>query len=213
MTKSGAVAGALLAFTFALAANLGPFFGFATFVLLGLWSSRFGAGKKKSLGVFQNEKGPRSWIHAVANCGFGAMFVLVGYFSPDLLHPELAALMAGGSLAAVCADTMASEWGTYLGGKPRDVLTWQQVKIGTDGAVTWPGTLCGLIGAALIALAMVDLAGGYQHNFLLLIIAGVIGNLADSVFGATIQPYLGKHGGSFVNAMCALVGGTIAGLL
>lgn len=193
-----------------MAPNLGPFAGFATFVILGLWSSRVGANKKRALGVFQNEKGPRSWIHALANCGFGALCVLIGYFFPGLLNPELGALMAGGSLAAACADTMASELGTYLGGKPRDVLTWRQVKIGQDGAVTWPGTFSGFLGAALVALAMVDLAGDYRDNFLILLVSGVIGNLADSILGSTIQPYLGKHGGSLVNAMCALVGGTIA---
>lgn len=209
VTRSGAVAGALLAFAFALAPTPAPFVCFATFVFVGTFSSRIGRQRKSKLGVYQNEKGPRSWRNAVANCGLGALLVLLGRCAPDLIGPGMASALAIGSLAAVCADTCASEWGTWLGGTPRSVLTLKPMPVGTDGAVTWTGNIAGLVAAAVIA-GVASLSSGISGTgFVWIVCAGVLGNLADSIAGATVEPHFGRHGGSYVNFICSLAGALV----
>ena len=52
--------------------------------------------------------------------------------------------------------------------------------------VSLEGTLIGIAGAALIA-AVYCLANGWSIYFLIIILAGAIGNLIDSVLGATLE--------------------------
>lgn len=206
VSLSGSIAGALLTFVYGLAPSPLPFIAFALFVVIGLLSSRIGRQRKIALGVYQNEKGPRDWTHALANCGVGAGLVALGRFCPSLIDADFAALLAIASLCAVCADTCASEWGTWLGGTPRNILTWRPAKIGSDGAMTWPGTMAGLVGSTLIAQTVMSFGAMHGQVMLMLIVAGAIGNVADSILGATVEKHLGRHGGSIVNASCAAVG-------
>lgn len=206
VSLSGSIAGALLTFVYGLAPNPFPFLAFAAFVVIGTLSSRIGRQKKIALGVYQNEKGPRNWTHALANCGVGGSLICCGRFFPDILHPNFASILAVASLAAVCADTCASEWGTWLGGQPRNILNLRPVAIGSDGAVTWPGTWAGIVGAVLIASVVLPFVCDANTIFLCLVASGIVGNVADSLLGATIEPHLGHHGGSIVNTGCSLVG-------
>jgi uncharacterized protein (TIGR00297 family) len=95
--------------------------------------------------------------------------------------------MAGfsGSLAAATADTWATEIGR-TGRRPRLITTLRAVPVGTSGGVTVRGVTAATAGAALIAFASAVLA----HDSALLLpvaVAGLLGSLADSLLGATVQ--------------------------
>jgi uncharacterized protein (TIGR00297 family) len=91
-----------------------------------------------------------------------------------------------GALAAAQADTWATEIGLRAGVAPRLIASGRPVPPGTSGAVTWLGTLGGVLGAAVMAGLAVAvgipwgaaLAGGG---------GGVLGMLGDSVLGSTVQ--------------------------
>ena len=94
--------------------------------------------------------------------------------------------IGGGALAAATADTWATEVGTLAKGVPRLITTWRPVPSGTSGAVTAVGTIGMLLGSAFLTLGMVA-AVWPRHVVVAAFVGGVLGALADSLMGATIQ--------------------------
>lgn len=106
-----------------------------------------------------------------------------------------------GSLAAVTADTWATELGVLSRERPRLVTTWAAVSPCTSGGVSLAGTLAALAGSASIALSAIGFAAasrlvgnsglagsGAWLPILPGIVGGMAGAFADSVIGATVQP-------------------------
>jgi uncharacterized protein (TIGR00297 family) len=94
--------------------------------------------------------------------------------------------IGGGSLAAATADTWATEIGTLSRRDPRLLTTWRAVAPGTSGAVTGAGTLGMVLGSAFLTLCMAAVLWP-RHVTLAAFAGGVLGALADSVAGATVQ--------------------------
>lgn len=206
---SGIVAGVLLAHVMTWTGTPGPLAVFALFVIVGTVSSRFGREKKIRLGVMQAEEGRRNWTHAVANCGPSALVIVLWQIaggSPDVATSTIAAAGLGGMLA----DTAASEWGTWLGGPPRHILTLRVVKTGTDGAISLAGTIAAAAASVAAAVVFCLSEGAPVSHGRIVVLAAFVGNLADSVLGATVEPMLGRHGGAVVNALAASTSMTVA---
>ncbi len=91
------------------------------------------------------------------------------------------------ALAEAAADTVSSEIGQVLGGRPRMMTTAQVVDPGTDGAVSVAGTLAGLIAAAIVAGAGSWALRGGWSLFNLSCAGAVFGLLFDSLLGATLE--------------------------
>ena len=210
VTTGAAAVGLALGLATALATSYAPWALFVLFVISGSTASRLGADRKRALGVLQADEGRRGIEHALANCGAAALLVLLG--RQGFLDAVLADLMAAGSLAAVFADTMASEFGTWLGGRPRDLLTLRTVPVGRDGAVTPIGLLAAAIAASL-AGAIAALPSGRFGAALAVAAGGFAGNLVDSLLGSTIESRLGRYGGSIVNFCCSLAGAGVAAIV
>lgn len=97
--------------------------------------------------------------------------------------------------ATSLADTLASELG-ILSKAPPFLVTqpWRSVPPGTNGGVTWMGTIWSVVGGALCGLftsAMDFLSGISPLNALRLTLfgslCGILGSFLDSVLGATLQ--------------------------
>ena len=91
-----------------------------------------------------------------------------------------------GALAAVNADTWATELGVLAGHRPRLITTGQPVDPGTSGGVSLEGTLASAAGATLIGLAAA-LPSGDWSLVGLAALGGVAGSMIDSLLGATVQ--------------------------
>ena len=184
LSDSGAIAAALIgaasvAAGWAWGALLVVYF--AVTVLL----SRLGRSTKEARTASIVAKGGRrDGVQVVAN---GGLFALLALGTLPLSAPSasLAALAAGGALAASTADTWATEIGTLAGGTPRSLLTLQAVPVGTSGGVSVAGTLAMISGAWFIALLAVWL--GVVAGALAIAAGGVTGALTDSLLGATVQ--------------------------
>ena len=148
--------------------------------------SRAGAGEKsRRTGGIVAKGGARDATQVLATggiCAVGALGSVAGA-SPALR--SLAALAAGGALAAASADTWATEIGTLLGGAPRALLTGRPAPPGTSGAVSALGTAAMVAGASFTA-AVAHLLG-ITSAPLTVTLAGCIGALMDTVIGATLQ--------------------------
>lgn len=178
------------------------------FFVLGSATTRLGRRRKERLGVAQEKKGARSARHALANCGVGVYLALLC---------ATAAAPGPFVLAFVCAyataafDTVSSELGQTYGGRPVLITTLRAVPVGTDGAVTWIGTLAGAAAAALVAglAAALGLVGAGAVPAVLL--AAFLGSSADSILGATLEQK-GLMDNEAVNFSNTLVG-ALAGIL
>lgn len=98
-------------------------------------------------------------------------------------------LAFSGAIAAVTADTWATELGALSPSAPR-LLTHptRPVRPGTSGGVSLIGTLAGSLGAIVIAaLTALVVPGGHTAWILPIAVAGVVGALFDSLLGATVQ--------------------------
>jgi uncharacterized protein (TIGR00297 family) len=136
--------------------------------------------------------GPRDVWQALANGGLAALIAL-GFGLTGGTHWLLLFAFVG-AIAEANADTWATELGVLSAETPRMITTRKPVAPGTSGGVTWDGTGAALAGAALISgLAMLFrwIGKAPLHMAVMLMpvgaLAGVIGSLADSVLGATVQ--------------------------
>jgi uncharacterized protein (TIGR00297 family) len=147
------------------------------------------AFKKRKTGL--NEKyskgGQRDAAQVFGNGGLAAMFAALHYSFPDSTWVWLA---FAASLAAVNADTWATELGVLSPHSPRMITNpAREVEKGTSGGVTLVGTLAALAGAGLIGLLAVLAAPSPTSAGagLLVTLAGLSGALFDSLLGATVQ--------------------------
>ena len=120
--------------------------------------------------------GQRNARQVLANGGVAAIAAAFG-----------AGYGAAGALAAATADTWATEIGSYSRTAPRMITSMESVTPGTSGGITPLGTLGGIAGGALIGALAALLGRGGARLALVAGFAGMVGMLADSVAGATLQ--------------------------
>jgi uncharacterized protein (TIGR00297 family) len=164
--------------------------------LLAYIATRFGRMKKEKLGTAEKRRG-REASQIAANLGI-AMLVSNDFFQAALGNTGLASRLAAApgiffvaalaALAEAAADTVSSEIGQVLGGRPRMITTMRSADPGTDGAISLAGTLAGIAAAALIAAAGAWAVGGGVPAFSIACAGGVFGLLFDSLLGATLEP-------------------------
>jgi len=128
----------------------------------------------------------RDWAQVLANGGLGTALVLLSAAMPEL---EWTWAAYAGAMAAVNADTWATELGVFSASQPRLITSRKRVVTGTSGGVTFLGYLATLGGAALIACtALIFNYAGNPWKFAVIItLAGIIGASFDSLLGATVQ--------------------------
>lgn len=148
---------------------------FGTSTALSKWRRR----AKESLGY--EKGGRRDAGQVVANGGVAAACLLLPLVFPIVDPHRVFGLMLG-ALAAANADTWATEIGSALGAPTLDLRTGRAAAPGTSGAISLPGTLAALGGAALIGCFAGSLAG-----WGIVTAAGLAGALGDSLLGATAQ--------------------------
>lgn len=128
----------------------------------------------------------RDWGQVLANGGLGALLAVVHGLFPSQSWPWLA---FAGAIAAVNADTWATELGVLSGTPPRCITTGQVVERGASGGITPLGTLSALAGGLLIGGIGAFSFPREGKAFLLGIVplVGLLGSLFDSFLGATVQ--------------------------
>jgi uncharacterized protein (TIGR00297 family) len=144
--------------------------------------SRLGHRRKGLVGAQFEKSSRRDHWQVLANGGAATLLAVIYGISTDAR--ALAAL--AGALAAVNADTWATEVGVLARRRPWRLTDGRRVDPGTSGAVSVEGTLACLAGAALIGVA-----GGLAMGSLALAGAatagGFLGAAVDSLVGATVQ--------------------------
>jgi len=166
----------------------------AFFVASSLLSHLGKKGKQPLREVFE-KSGRRDLSQVVANGAVPTIFTLAWYIDPQPLWY----LLFLASVAAITADTWATEIGVLSPQQPRSIVSGKRVARGTSGGVT----LLGLAGAAagaggIAAIGSIVPAGGSITGRVAvgIGISGLVAHLVDSVLGATLQAqYLCSHCG------------------
>jgi len=169
---------------------------------LGVAASRWKREEKQNT-TMQDTAEARRPGQVLANAGVAALiafaFFVVSYWYPAFQFirfqwPLVFPFMLAGSLASATADTLSSELGVIYSRKFYNCLTLKPDVKGLDGVISIEGLAIGACGSFIIALAAVRMSdvwyyyGNYRYKYLLVItLAGIIGNYADSVLGAALE--------------------------
>jgi uncharacterized protein (TIGR00297 family) len=160
--------------------------------LLAFAATHVGRAKKEKLGIAEAGHG-RSAAQVAANLGAAAListslFQSWAVNSRWLPHSTTALLVAAlAAMAEAAADTVSSEIGQVLGGRPRMITTLRSVDPGIDGGITLIGSFAGIAAAAIVAALGSFAVYGDVRFFLFSIAGAVLGLFFDSLLGATLE--------------------------
>jgi uncharacterized protein (TIGR00297 family) len=148
--------------------------------------SRLAKQRKSSLQAVFSKGGRRDAAQVLANGGIAGGIVLL-----HALFPQAGVLWAAfaGALAAVNADTWATELGVLSRTPPRLITSGKPVERGTSGGISLIGTLAAAGGALFVGVIAALLTPLEQSLAFVFIagISGLLGSLVDSLLGATLQ--------------------------
>jgi uncharacterized protein (TIGR00297 family) len=157
-----------------------------TFFISSSVLSRLFASQKDKLSEKFSKGSQRDWAQVMANGGLGALLAIVFGFCPEALWTIIAFT---GAMAAVNADTWATELGVFSPTQPKLIINGQPVEKGASGGITLLGYAAAL-GAALLVGGIAALFYQDANTLITLAVAGLAGlagSTVDSILGATVQ--------------------------
>jgi uncharacterized protein (TIGR00297 family) len=157
-----------------------------TFFISSSALTRMFAKRKATLNEKFDKGGQRDIGQVLANGGIASIFAGLHFFFPQAVWPWTA---FAASLAAVNADTWATELGVLNPSMPRLITSWKPVERGTSGAISIYGTLAAAGGALLVGVlaGLVRTTGNFWAVTGIASLGGLLGSLFDSYLGATVQ--------------------------
>jgi uncharacterized protein (TIGR00297 family) len=208
-----------------------------TFFISSSALSRLFENRKRMVSEKFSKGNQRDWGQVLANGGLGTLLVILSVLRIDSSWSWLAYV---GAMAAVNADTWATELGVFSPQAPRLITNGAQVERGTSGAISLWGSLASLAGAVLIGIVAMLVRPNSGWTIIAAAAAGgMAGSFFDSYLGATVQaiyfcPVCQKEterhpqhtcgnkttlvrgwvwlNNDLVNLACSLIGASIAGL-
>ncbi len=204
---SGAIAGAAVCFVLYLGAGPGAFVALVSVFALTWISTRFGYRRKEKLGTAEKLDG-RTALQVLANLAVAAIFAGASALAGG---KAVFLLAASAALSEAAADTVSSEMGQARSANARLITTWQEVPAGTDGGVSWAGTLAGIAAAIAVSLVCV-LTGLVPLKWLGISTAGAVaGMITDSYLGALLErrKLLNNDAVNFLGTLAAACAATL----
>ncbi len=205
VSRSGAAMGFVLGVAVYMGWGYKSFLIMFAFFVLGSMATRLGYAKKAALGVAEKRGGARSWREALANSLAGAFFAILVITT---LHEKAFLIALVAVFAEAAGDTISSEIGQLISRRAYLITTFRPVPAGENGGISWGGTLAGLIASALIVALGFGLGLIGKGGAALALTAALLGNLLDSVLGATLE-----RRGLVTNGIVNFAGTSCAGAL
>jgi uncharacterized protein (TIGR00297 family) len=182
VSLSGTLAGAAVCFLLYVGAGPGAFVALVSVFALTWISTRFGYRRKQTLGTAEQPAG-RTALQVLANLAVAASCATLSAFTGRAFF----LLAVSAALSEAAADTVSSELGQARSVRARLITTWEEVPAGTDGGVSWAGTLAGIAAAIAVSLVCV-LTGLIPIKWFGVSVAGAVaGMVTDSYLGALME--------------------------
>ncbi|MCX7920233.1 MAG: DUF92 domain-containing protein [bacterium] len=191
---------------------------FAMFIL-GTLATKIGFRTKQDLGLAEAEAGARGFTNVIAKCLPGVVFAFLSSFADEYSGFFFKAMSLGfiTSFATGAFDTVSGEIGQVYGKRAFTLLPPKKAKPGTEGAISFEGTLAGLLAALIVILLgywliLSQCPMKFKQAVFIPITAAIIANLIESILGSQFEQkqLLGKFGSNLINIT---LGGTLAVLL
>ncbi len=207
LTVAAALTGGLLGMLIFYGAGFTGITLLTTFFVLGVGATGWKFNAKMKEGIAEKKEGKRNAGQVLANAGAAAILALLAIY--DAEYTAILQLMIAGCFSAATADTLSSELGNVYGRRYYHIISLKKMQRGTNGAVSLRGTAAGIFGSTVIALVYVLATGWNAQRFLVIIIAGTAGNVADSILGLTLENK-GLLNNNAVNFLNTIVGAGVA---
>lgn len=125
----------------------------------------------------------RNHWQVLANGGISLVFSILYLSTSD----QLFYLFYLAALSVVSSDTWSTEIGTWVKSDTYNILNLKPVEQGFSGRISINGSLGGIAGSIIIALSGFLLIEFNIKYFVIIIVSGILGNVADSILGAWLQ--------------------------
>jgi uncharacterized protein (TIGR00297 family) len=202
LTLAGSLTGGVVALAIFAGSGFTGIGMLAAFFVLSVLATSYKKAEKRKLASDKHHPEKRNAGQVLANGGVAALFGLLAYEIPP--QAVLFSALMAASLASATADTLSSELGTVYGTRFYNIINLKPDEKGKDGVISLEGTLIGIAGTTIIAIVYA-MGIGWSNAFFYIIIAGTIGNITDSVLGATLErkAYLNNDAVNFLNTSLA----------
>ena len=155
-----------------------------TFFILSSLLSKIENDNKSKIHKSFDKSSKRDFVQVLSNGGIGGLLLIVN----QIYQKEILFFLYAGTIAAVCADTWATEIGTLFKSKTINILNLREVGQGVSGAVSIYGLVGAFLGAVSVSIASIF---WFEFDkiffFLIIVTAGFIGSLIDSFLGTAVQ--------------------------
>jgi uncharacterized protein (TIGR00297 family) len=179
-----------------------------SFFVTGVWVTSWKRNLKKHLTLSEDNEVTRNTAQVLANGGVALLLGIIALIFPDL--QELMLLLIACSFSSATADTVSSELGMVYGKNFYNIITFKPDVRGENGVISIEGTLLGITGSIIIAVIYCICTGWSTGSAFIIIASGTIGNMADSILGATVERngFIGNNAVNFLNTLiAAAIGG------
>jgi uncharacterized protein (TIGR00297 family) len=190
---SGALLGWILGAIIIIGAGPPMYVALLAFFIVGTVCTKLGYKRKAAAGLAQPRGGRRGAEHAFANAGVAAICAIACWRGLGLVPM----FMGIAALATATADTVGSEIGQLIGRRSFHPLTFRRLERGTSGAISLEGTIAGIAGGLIVAIAGVSMAAhqlrpGFigtveidkAHTIAVVTACAVLGSYLESVVGS-----------------------------
>ncbi|MFP4088778.1 MAG: DUF92 domain-containing protein [Cyclobacteriaceae bacterium] len=199
---SGALLGGSITFCLMLAFGWTGLLMIFVFFVGGTAASTWRRKEKEKLGLEEKNRGKRTHVNVISNAGAAWLCALSALIFPSL--EWIFSLSMASSFASAFSDTVSSELGNVYGKKFIKINSLTTGCRGEDGVISFEGTALGLVASGLTAL-FYGLSEGWNEYLWLVFLAGIIGNLSDSIMGALFQQrgWMNNHSVNYFSTLLA----------
>ncbi|MEM9805016.1 MAG: TIGR00297 family protein [Cyanobacteria bacterium P01_D01_bin.56] len=182
--------------------------------------TKVGFAEKEAAGIAEERGGVRGpgnvWGSALTAAICALLVWLTGLTNAvwgSLSAAQLTQLLILGfvaSLSTKLSDTSATEIGKAYGQRTFLITTLQPVPRGTEGAVSLEGTLAGVVGSLILAVAAWGIGFIPLLGIAICAVAAFVATTLESLIGATIEDKLPGLTHDVVNIINTLIGAVVA---
>ncbi len=184
LTAAGAVAGSLLAIALYLGAGGPAILFMGVFFILAVLATSWNSSRKIKSGLARPGDGTRDIYQVMANGGAAFIVALLAMLWPK---QEMYLLLIAAAFSSAAADTISSELGSLYGSRFVNILNWKHGARGQNGVVSIEGLLFGIAASIIVACCYLATVPAGLFHFTVIVLAGTIGNLTDSLLGAAFE--------------------------